>query len=101
MRRVTPRSPSAKHHISVVPHSPYSPKLQPVDFSLFPKIKTTLKGRRFKAINEMQEDAVRELLAITESSFQEAFQQLKKSRERCIASRGDYFEGNSVYNAVK
>jgi hypothetical protein len=45
---------------------------------------------------EIQENAIRELRAITESAFQEAFRQWKKSWERCIASRGDYFEGVSA-----
>jgi len=61
-----------------VPHPPYSPDLAPADFFLFPKLKTTLKGRRFQTIEEIQENAVRELPAITESAFQEAFQQWKK-----------------------
>jgi hypothetical protein len=41
---------------------------------------------------DIQENAIRELRAITESAFQEAIQQWKKSLERCIASRGDCFE---------
>jgi hypothetical protein len=45
---------------------------------------------------EIQENAIRELRVITESAFQEAFQQWKKRWERCIASRGDYFEGDSA-----
>jgi hypothetical protein len=61
--------------------------LSPSRFFLFPKLKTTLKGRRFKTIEEIQENAIRELRAITESAFQEAFQQWKKRWERCISSR--------------
>jgi transposase len=79
-----------------VPHPPYSPDLAPADFFLFPKLKTTLKGRRFQTIKEIQENATGELRAITESAFQEAFQQWEKRWERCIASRGDYFEGDSA-----
>jgi predicted acetyltransferase len=75
---------------------PYSPDLAPADFFLFPKHKTTLKGRRFQTIEEIQEKAMRELRAITENAFQEAFQQWKKRCERCISSRGDHFEGNSA-----
>ena len=41
------RSYLAKHQISVVPHPPYSLDLAPADFFLFPKLKTTLKGRHF------------------------------------------------------
>jgi hypothetical protein len=56
---------------------------------VFPKIKTTLKGRLFQTIEEIQENAIRELRAIT-------FQQWKKSWESYITSRGDYFEGDSA-----
>jgi len=90
------RSYLAKHQKSVVPHPPYSPDLVPADFFLFPKLKTTLKGLRFQTIEEIRENAIRELRAITENVFQEAFQQRKKRWERCIASRGDYFEGDSA-----
>jgi len=64
----------AKHQISVVPHPPYSPDLAPADFFLFPKTKTTLKGRHFQTIEEIQENAIGELRTITEITFQEAFQ---------------------------
>jgi hypothetical protein len=55
-----------------------------------------LKGRRFQTIEEIKDNAIRELRAITESAFQEAFQQWKKHWEWCVASRGDYFEGSSA-----
>jgi hypothetical protein len=45
---------------------------------------------------EIQENAIRELSAITESAFQEAFQQWKKWWEQRITSRGNYFEGDSA-----
>jgi len=86
----------AKHQTSVVPHPPYSPDVAPADFFLFPKLKTTLKGCHFQTIDNIQENAITELHAITESAFQEAFQQWKKRWERCIASRGDCFEGDSA-----
>ena len=60
----------AKHQTSVLPHPPYSPDLAPANFFLFAKLKTTLKGRRFHTIEEFQENAIRELRAITESAFQ-------------------------------
>jgi len=70
--------------------------LGPRVFFLFPKLKTTLKGCHFQTIEEIQENAIRELHATTESVFQEALQQWKKCWEWCIASRGDYFEGDSA-----
>ena len=44
----------AKHQASVVPHPPYSPDLAPAEFFLFSKIKTTLIGRCFQTIDEIQ-----------------------------------------------
>jgi len=52
--------------------------LTPTEFFLFPKLKTSLKGRRFQTIEEIQKNAIKELRAITESAFQEALQQGKK-----------------------
>ena len=60
------------------PHPPYSPDLAPADFFLFPKLKATLKGSRFQTVEEIKENAIRELRVITESAFWEAFQQWKK-----------------------
>ena len=83
------RSYLPKYQTSAVTHPPYSPDLAPADFFLFPKLKTTLKRRRFQTIEEIQENSIRKLRAITENVFQEAFQQWKRRWERCIASRGD------------
>ena len=82
----------AKHQTFVVPHPAYSLDLAPADFFLFPKLKTTLKGR-FQNIEEIRENVIRELHTITESAFQEAFQHCKKCWEQCIPSTGEYFEG--------
>ena len=90
------RSYLARDQVSILPHPPYSPDLAPADFFLFPKLGTTLKGRRFQTTEESLENAIKELCAITESVFQEAFQQRKKCWEQCKASRGDYFEGDSA-----
>jgi len=59
------RSYLAKHQTSVVPHPPYASDLAPADFFLFLRFKTTLKGRRFQTIEEILENAIRELRAIT------------------------------------
>jgi hypothetical protein len=59
---------------------------------MFPKLKTTFSGCCFQTIVEIQENAIRELHAITESVFQKEFHKWKKRWERFIASRGDYFE---------
>ena len=37
-----------KHEATIVPQPPYSSDLAPADFFLFPKLKSSLKGRRFQ-----------------------------------------------------
>jgi hypothetical protein len=85
----------AKHDTRCAPSTLFS-GLSPSKLFLFPKLKTTLKGCRFQPIEAIQENVLRELRAITESVFQEAFQQWKKCCEWCIASRGVYLEGDST-----
>jgi transposase len=79
----------AKQETIVVPQPPYSPALAPADFFLFPKLKSTLKGRRFHTV-EIKENSLQDLRAI----LQNTFQNWKKCWERCINSRGEYFEGD-------
>jgi len=42
------------NNMTVVPHPPCSPDLEPSDFFLFPKLKMKLKGRRFQTVEEIQ-----------------------------------------------
>jgi hypothetical protein len=43
--------------MAVISHPPHSPDLAPCDFFLFLKMKLTLKGRRFDAIEEIQAES--------------------------------------------
>ena len=42
-----------KHETTVVPQPPYSPDLAAVDFFMFPKLKSSLKGRRFQTVKKV------------------------------------------------
>ena len=53
-----------KHQITQVTQSPYSPDLAPCDFWLFPILKSLLKEKRFQTVNEIQENTMRQLMAI-------------------------------------
>ena len=79
-----------KHETTVVPQPPYSPDLAPADFFLFPKLKSSLKGRRFQMVEEIEENSIRDLRAI----MQNTFQNWKKRWAWCIKSGGEYFEGD-------
>jgi hypothetical protein len=64
----------AENETTVVPQSPYSP----AGFFLFPKLKSTLKGRRFDTFDEIQKNSTKELFAIPKEAFQKAFQSWQK-----------------------
>ena len=78
-----------KMGIKAAPQPPYSPDLAPCDFCLFHK----LRGCRYVTIEEMKEAVTKVIDMLTQEDFHEAFQKLLE-RYKCIAARGDYFEGD-------
>jgi len=78
-----------KHETTVVPQPSYSPDLAPADFFSFPNLKSSLKGRQFQMVEEMEENSLRDLHAIPQNTFQNW-----KKCERCIKSEVEYFEGD-------
>jgi hypothetical protein len=73
--------------MAVVPHLPYSPDLAPCDLFLFPKIKMTLKGRRFNDVEEIQAESQAALNAVQKQEFQKCFQKWENRWNRCIAAQ--------------
>ena len=76
--------------IKTVPHRPYSPDLAPCDFWLFPK----LRGCRYETIEVMKEAVTKVIDTLTKEDFHGALQKLLEQYNECIASGGDYFEGD-------
>lgn len=85
-----------KNSVSIVPQAPYSPDMAPADFFLFAKLKLPLRGRRFESIPSIKENSLRELKAIPQSAFEGAFEGWIKRWHMCIASNGEYFEGDKI-----
>ena len=79
-----------KMGIKTVPHPPYSPDVGPCDFWLFPK----LRGCRYETIEEMKEAVTKVIDTLTQENFHGAFHKLLEGYNKCIAARGDYFEGD-------
>jgi len=86
----------AKHATTVLPLPSYSPDLAPAVFFLFPKLKSALKGRRFESIEAIKTNSLAHLRSIPKRVFQECFRILMKRWQRCIQSRGEYFEGDKA-----
>ena len=84
----------AKNSTPLVRHPPYSPDMAPCDFWLFPKLKTTLKGKRFESREEIMRKTTAELYSIPLKSFQRCYQQWQHRWEKCVHSQGEYFEGD-------
>ena len=76
--------------IKTVPQPPYSPDLAPYDFWLFPK----LRACRYETIEEMKEAVTKVIDAFTQEDLHRAFQKLLEQYNKCIAAKGDYFEGD-------
>ena len=77
----------ATKQITVLEHSAYSPDLAPNDFFLFPKIKEILKGRHFDDNDDIRSNT-------TANQFQNCSEGWTRHWHQCIASQGEYFEGD-------
>ena len=75
--------------IKTVPHPPYNPDLDPCDFWLFHK----LRGCVYETTEEMKEAVTKVIDMLTQEDFHGTFQKLLE-RYKCIADRGEYFEGD-------
>ena len=79
-----------KKGIKTVLQSPYSPDVAPCDFWLFPK----LRGCRYETIEEMKEAVTKIIDMFAQENFHGAFLKFLERYYKCIAARGDYFEGD-------
>jgi len=80
----------ATKQIIVLEHPAYSLDLAPNDFFLFPKIKEILKWRHSDDTDDIRGHTKAALKAIPQNQFQNCFE----GWPRCIASQGEYFEGD-------
>jgi hypothetical protein len=78
----------------VLEHPPYSLDPAPNDYFLFPKIKEILKGRHFDDIDNIRSHMTAALKAIPQNQSQNCFEGWTRRWHRCIASQGEYFEGD-------
>ena len=75
--------------VKTVPHPLYSQDLAPCDFWLFPN----LRGCH-ETIEEMKEAVTKVIDTLTQEDFLGALKKLLERYNKCIASGGDYFEGD-------
>ena len=68
----------------------------PCDFWLFPK----LRGCHYETIEEMKEAMTKVIDTLTQEDFHGAFQKVLERYNKCIATGGDYFEGDKSFMCV-
>ena len=75
-------------------HPAWSRDLAPSDFFLFAKIKEIFKGRHFDDSDDIRSNTTAALKAILQNHYQNCFEGWTRRLHRCIASQGEYFEGD-------
>ena len=73
----------------------YSQDFAPCDFWLFPSSDAVVE-----TIEEMKEAVSKVTDTLTQEDFHSAFQKLLERQNKCIASGGDYFEGDQSFMCV-
>jgi len=86
----------AKKGISLIPQPPYSPDLSLCDSFLFSKLKFHLKGRHLGTVGNIQKVMTDQLRALPHEDFQHCYREWEQRLWRCVASEGNYFEGDKV-----
>jgi hypothetical protein len=64
-----------------------------VDFFLFPRLKSIIKGASFADVTAIQERVTVILRSIPKEAFAGSFQKLYERCQKCVVKDGDYFEG--------
>jgi hypothetical protein len=64
-----------------------------VDFFLFPRLKSNMKGARFADVVVIQERVTAVLRSIPKQAFSDSYQKLYERCQQCVVKDGDYFEG--------
>jgi hypothetical protein len=94
-----PRSPEFQGIAGQAQHPhgspPALPDFAPCDFFTFPWLKSTLKGKRFQDVVEIQLNMTRQLQAIPKQAYQTCNEKWKDCWNHCIQSGASYIEGDN------
>jgi hypothetical protein len=64
-----------------------------MDFFLFPRLKSIMKGAHFADVVTIQERVTAGLRSIPKEAFDDSFQKLYERCQQCVVKDCDYFEG--------
>jgi histone-lysine N-methyltransferase SETMAR len=72
-------------------HPPYSPDLAPMDFAVFPYIKSFLRGMRFN-LSELRQVVMNVIFHMKTDQFVQIFHDWVRRHKKCVELKGDYVE---------
>ena len=81
-----------------MPHPSYSLDLTWVTLYMFPGMKKVLKREHLAEVENMKQKLAEALKGMKIDEFKTHFEQREKSLGKCIASNGEYFEGDWSLN---
>jgi histone-lysine N-methyltransferase SETMAR len=76
----------------LLPHPPYSPDLAPCDYFLFPNLKKSLAGKKFRSNGEVIAATEAYFADLPKSYFLDGIKKLEYRWTKCIELKGDYVE---------
>jgi hypothetical protein len=76
---------SKKKKVKTLEH-PHSPDLAPAEFNLFPRLKSSLKGRYCFDASDIIKNATEELKRLSQNGLQGCFQHLYSRWQKCIVA---------------
>jgi hypothetical protein len=90
----------AKNNVTTLQNPAHSPGLNPADFNLLLRLKSTLKVQRLRDSTDIIKNATEELKRLSQNGCQKCFQHLYYRWRKCIFAQGDNCEGNVVQMVV-
>ena len=73
-------------------HPPYSPDLAPMDFAVFPYIKSFLQGMRFDNLSELRQAVMKVIFQMKTDQVAQIFDDRVRRHKTCVELKGDYVE---------
>ena len=68
----------------------YSPNLAPMDFAVFPYIKSFLRGMRFDNLSELRQAVLNVIFHMKTDQFVQIFDDWVRRHKKCVELKGDY-----------
>ena len=83
--------------VTFLPYPPYSPKLAPGDYFLFPNLKYHLSGRSYNSRNALGSAVYQCPMDAPIEEYEKCFQKWIDRLKRSVLAGGEYFEGQSKF----